>query len=119
MFDRKVSMDRAEYEALVEVRDGALQRAQLSAKAHEENYRACLKINEAQCARLASQDLLLTDLHAKIATHERETSRLRVDQGAADKLAAAEKRVRDLEAELAYYKPATSSVPQPAIGRRT
>lgn len=72
-------VDREEYDALCEMRDlrdAELARTRLREKAAVENYHAALKVNEAQVTRLASQDLLLTELHVKIEACHREIVRL-------------------------------------------
>jgi hypothetical protein len=49
MASRKVSVDRVEYQALCDLRDGEHARVQLQKIAVDENFAACLAINKVVC----------------------------------------------------------------------
>jgi hypothetical protein len=89
----KILVERSEWDALCELRDGEFERVRVRAMQFEEHYRGALSVNKDQAARLAGQDIQLEDARRRIGALERELSRV--------------------NAELERYKPLTSSIEQP------
>jgi hypothetical protein len=66
---KRVSVDREEYEALVEGNERAHDekvRLELAKISVDENLGACMAINRTQVDRLVQQDLLINDLRIKL-----------------------------------------------------
>jgi hypothetical protein len=78
-----VRVNRAEYEALRELRDHAHEKLRADCETqrvlalkHKANYDAVLAINYEQVTRLNAQDLKLTHTQTRLAALERENARL-------------------------------------------
>jgi hypothetical protein len=63
-------VDRAEYEALIYLRDVAHERVVGQLRVVEHNLGQCLAVNREQLARLTTQDMQLTYLRERVATLE-------------------------------------------------
>lgn len=94
----RVQVDRTEYEALCDLRDGAHEKLKLECARLRENFDACTEVNRSQVTRLSTQSIELDELRAKVEALTRENARL--------------------NSEVEKWKPATSSVPQPALGKK-
>jgi len=86
--NKKIEVDRDEYEALCALRDHAHEKLKVDIMQLRENYGRVVAVNSEQLARLQSQDLALT--------HLRE-------------------RLHEAQAEILKWKPATFDTLQPTL----
>jgi hypothetical protein len=92
----KVRVDRAEYDALCDLRDGVHERAKVALRA-EANYKDVAAVARDQANRLARQDLELTHVRAEILARDVEVARLRTENAA---LRAAAEQPRRMDGSL-------------------
>lgn len=84
MASKRINVDRLEYDALCDLRDGEHERLKVQLSQARENYAGCLAVNATQLARLTSQDLTLAHLHQQVAALEKRVAELtppRLDVG--------------------------------------